>query len=1651
MMKLLYCILSLLSTHLFSNGFTTLKEFTDYAQNMPEYPENDTNDWKNPDYTSFHKQMLPSLKKRIINRLRMQPNTRFPVEELAPLLKDVSEYLQKTVPEGRIIKKILVDNGGTFFIWGELNGAFHSLVRSLNELERQGIINNDLKIIKPIVHFVFAGDLANKSPYLIETMFLILRLMQINPRCEGRNHEKVFYLKGKQEDRQEWLNTGLGRELRTRLPQDAAEKMPLKNEFSDFFNRLPLALYLMQEGQTGKKREAVRISYYGPDYAELEESAFLYFFEDYSKPVIATSQKGAQETEISVKVRAYIYAGSDLKKRIRQRGLSLISKKDTRTEWAVFSSPTASSRRLYQFFDDAFVELKVRDELSKWTLTLYRQDVRSLNGIAQETPVYLLSGEPLADESLEKVTELSKRLAEILGENQALKKSCTGVQAAEVTKEPGQEKKAEQAISALQSGNFVIGSTMDFSKQLKGYSESLKQGLNLVIDKANFDDGVAGGKKIQMIYLDDGYDPTLARANVEKLLNNNKTNVLLSTMGTPSASSYVDLVRDKKVLGIFPHTGAFHRPDLKNMVHLRTSYIETGHMIARYMAGRIKGKKVAFFYQNDIWGRDLLKGAKYEFEKAGITEFLDLPYVPNSLDLQRQAEELKNFDPDGIAFFGSPRINQEFIKEIGTDVLSKKILFGDTSLGLQEFSNFLVEKGLNMIRVQVVPNPQLSQLEIVKEFREDAKKVGVPINIISLEGYINASVFLDILQKIKDNISIENFIKAVEGIKDYNFKGLKLNFDPETRQLLHTVWFNTGEGDWPAQEVDLGKPVYETIDESATKGSSGESREAKEKEALAVQKKAQEQIKSEDDKLTSLQGKILKIGSTMDLSKGVKGLSDGYKNGMMLKLEELNAAGGVNGITFQLNVLDDLYEPVRARENVLNLIKNENIDLLLAPLGTPTTKAYLDLIREGKVLALFPIARSVQFRRPDLINIIQYQMSLKQEAETIFRYIYEKYKPRKIVIFYQNDDFGLEPKDEIERLVKTEFHGVELLPIPYERNNVNFKEQISKIKSFKPDALALQATTSAVEEFVRQIGADFLYGKILFGGSWLMVDQFLKSMHEKGLEVNLVSSVPDPDESGLELVQDFKKAARAKNAPLNVIYLEGYLYMALLAHAMKQIEAPYTKEKIINVFQGMKNYDFKGLKLNFNPETRVILQDAWIYSTKDNVWIKRSIAEIKDSTEEKMAAIPAPEKEFASPEPKKESEKEASTKVEEQQGKISASPTPVATVLEQEASVLAKKARETLKEMNEKPLSSVQADVLKIGSTMDLSKGTRTQSEGYKGGMILKLNEVNNAGGVNGLTLKLDILDDGYDPNRARINIMSLLNDSKIDLFMAPVGTPIFKSYVDLASEGKILVLFPIARAEDFRKSDLINVIQYQPSAAKESATIARYIMETYKIKRTAIFYQDDNFGHESAEAIKRVLKDEFKNEDILSVAYERNTTDFKVQADKIREYKPDAIAFATTPATNEEIIRALKSEFLFGKILYGGSWLMVEQFIKFIRDKGLNINLVSLSPNPLSTDIKIAQNFKDLAEKNNVPVNSIYFEGFIYMSLLTYVLKDLEKPITKQKIINAFEQMKNVGFEGLHFNFNPVTREITKDVWIYSTKDDSWTQRPIHGANKAV
>lgn len=344
----------------------------------------------------------------------------------------------------------------------------------------------------------------------------------------------------------------------------------------------------------------------------------------------------------------------------------------------------------------------------------------------------------------------------------------------------------------------------------------------------------------------------------------------------------------------------------------------------------------------------------------------------------------------------------------------------------------------------------------------------------------------------------------------------------------------------------------------------------------------------------------LKIGTLLDLSSNIIQCTGPLRRGMEIVFDQINQAGGIQGKMMNLVVIDDKYEPDLAREGVLNFINNYKIDILLSPVGSPTLLAYLDLVKEGKVLVLFPTACDTRFRSPDLKYIIHCRASYGQESAAMAQYAYRELKARKIALFYQND---IESVDgAVAYFKKVEFKDYELLV--YDRKSTSFAAQAKKIKDMGADAILLMCIPSAGLELLRQIGAENLFAKNLICWSSLTSDQFQRGLNSRGLKAAVISALPN-QKSDLPLAQAFRKAAGDIQVSIDQWQFEGFINATIFHKILEKVEGSITKESIIAAAEKIKDLDIGGLILNFDPKSRTLSSKIWIV-TSSGEWIEFS-------------------------------------------------------------------------------------------------------------------------------------------------------------------------------------------------------------------------------------------------------------------------------------------------------------------------------------------------------------------------------------------------------------------------------------------------------------
>jgi ABC-type branched-subunit amino acid transport system substrate-binding protein len=342
------------------------------------------------------------------------------------------------------------------------------------------------------------------------------------------------------------------------------------------------------------------------------------------------------------------------------------------------------------------------------------------------------------------------------------------------------------------------------------------------------------------------------------------------------------------------------------------------------------------------------------------------------------------------------------------------------------------------------------------------------------------------------------------------------------------------------------------------------------------------------------QKKEIVFGSLMDLSRNLKGISYQLIAGINLLFNTVNEKGGINGSLLSLVVLDDEYIPAKSRVQVRLLMDKHKINTLLMPMGSPTLESYLDLVKEQKVCVLFPHTGLSLFRDPQLKYLVHFRASYAQEGQVLGRYALEVFKAKKVVLFYQED---VESIDGIlNYFASVNFSNYS--KITYSTRDVSFEKQIREINKIHPDTFIFLSSPTATYELMRQIGTENFAKKNLLGWSILISQMFQNFVRVRGLRIVLSSVVPNPLESELPIVKEYRQYADVKGVIKDGESLEGFINASIVVQALKEIKGPFTRQKLIEKIESFRNYDLGGITLNFDHLSRQLSSSVWLNTGK---------------------------------------------------------------------------------------------------------------------------------------------------------------------------------------------------------------------------------------------------------------------------------------------------------------------------------------------------------------------------------------------------------------------------------------------------------------------
>jgi branched-chain amino acid transport system substrate-binding protein len=358
------------------------------------------------------------------------------------------------------------------------------------------------------------------------------------------------------------------------------------------------------------------------------------------------------------------------------------------------------------------------------------------------------------------------------------------------------------------STEVLIGGTTPLSGPASAY-QSVAKGAAAYFKYVNAKGGV-NKRKIKYLYKDDAYDPAKTSEKTRELVQQDKVFAIFNSLGTEQNQATRAYLNAIKVPQLFVASGATTwGKDYKTYpwtIGYQPNYQAEGTIYGRYVAKTSPKARIGVLYQNDDYGKDLLKGLSKGLGSKGKLVVSKQNYDVNDADVQSQIARLKATRVNTLMLFATPKFaiqSYVYAHKLGwkptvyvNAVSSAANIMGLSTVGT---SKKQTNGSLSIVFLKDPTDPHWAKDPGVKLYRSIMKRHrgGNPNDVYAVYGMSAAHTFVEALKKAGKNPTRAGIMKAANNLNIKN--------DPF---LLPGMTVKTGAGDhFPLDQAKLERYV----------------------------------------------------------------------------------------------------------------------------------------------------------------------------------------------------------------------------------------------------------------------------------------------------------------------------------------------------------------------------------------------------------------------------------------------------------------------------------------------------------------------------------------------------------------------------------------------------------------------------------------------------------------------------------------------------------------------------------------------------------------------------------------------------------------------------------------------------------------------------
>lgn len=331
----------------------------------------------------------------------------------------------------------------------------------------------------------------------------------------------------------------------------------------------------------------------------------------------------------------------------------------------------------------------------------------------------------------------------------------------------------------------------------------------------------------------------------------------------------------------------------------------------------------------------------------------------------------------------------------------------------------------------------------------------------------------------------------------------------------------------------------------------------------------------------------------------------------------------------------------------------------------------------------------------------------------------------------------------------------------------------------------------------------------------------------------------------------------------------------------------------------------------------------------------------------------------------------------------------------------------------------ITASTIVLGQSAATSGPAMELGTEMRNGAMLYFDYVNQRGGVNGRTIELRTLDDGYEPDRAVANTKRFVDKDEAFALFGYVGTPTTLASMPVFTQARVPLLGPFTGAEAFRKPLNRYIFNVRASYFQETEDLVE-LLTKLNLSRVAVFYQNDAYGKAGLEGVDRAMKKR-KLEIVATGTVERNSTDVAAAVAAIGKANPQAVIQISAYKSCAAFIKAMKKAGVFAQYM-NVSFVGARALSMELGAEGRGVGISQVVPFPWNAGVPVVREYQKLvvAKSGKESYSFTSLEGFIAAKVMVEGLRRAGREPTRERLVAALETMNDYDVGGFAVTYTP-------------------------------